>query len=98
VLLALGLFLLVDGMAIDVVEPLFYAASTGIAPLVLLLVSAFRALPWGSIGLILAPALNGSNEWPWHRQRARRRRPRRLGRPTPARRPLPRLVWPRMAG
>jgi hypothetical protein len=57
VLLVLVLFLIVDGLVSYVVEPLLYAASTGIAPLALLLASAVWALLWGPIGLILAPAL-----------------------------------------
>ncbi len=57
VLLVLGLFLVVDVVVTYVLEPWLYGASTGISPLALLLASAFWALLWGPMGLILAPAM-----------------------------------------
>lgn len=57
VFLVLGLFAVVDVLLTYVLEPWLYGASTGISPLALLLASAFWALLWGPMGLILAPAM-----------------------------------------
>ena len=57
VFLVLGLFAVVDIVVTYVLEPWLYGASTGISPLALLLASAFWALLWGPMGLILAPAM-----------------------------------------
>jgi len=57
VFLVLGLFAVVDVAVTYVLEPWLYGASTGISPLALLLASAFWALLWGPMGLILAPAM-----------------------------------------
>lgn len=57
VILVVLWFLLVDGIASYVVEPWLIGASTGITPLALVLSSAFWAVLWGPVGLILAPAI-----------------------------------------
>ncbi len=57
VILIVALFAVVDGIATYVAEPFLYGASTGVTPLALLLSSAFWAVLWGPIGLILAPAM-----------------------------------------
>jgi predicted PurR-regulated permease PerM len=57
VLLVLALFALVDLTITYVLEPWLYGASTGVTPLALLISSAFWAVLWGPVGLILAPAM-----------------------------------------
>lgn len=57
VLLVLALFAVVDITITYVLEPWIYGASTGVTPLALLIASAFWAVLWGPVGLILAPAM-----------------------------------------
>ena len=57
VLLVIALFVTVAVVISYILEPWLYAASTGISPLALLLSSAFWALLWGPMGLLLAPAM-----------------------------------------
>jgi predicted PurR-regulated permease PerM len=57
VLMVIGLFAVVDGIVTYVLEPWLYGSSMGITPLALLLASAFWAVMWGPLGLILAPAI-----------------------------------------
>jgi len=57
VILVMALFASVVVLLSYVLEPWLYGASTGISPLALLLASAFWALLWGPMGLILAPAM-----------------------------------------
>lgn len=57
VILILALFAVVDILITYVLEPWLYGASTGVTPLALLLASAFWAVLWGPVGLILAPAM-----------------------------------------
>lgn len=57
VLGVIGLFLVVDGIITYVVEPMFYGHSIGVTPIALILATAFWAVLWGPVGLILAPAL-----------------------------------------
>ena len=57
VILVLVLFVVVDVLITYVLEPWLYGASTGVTPLALLLASAFWAVLWGPVGLILAPAM-----------------------------------------
>ncbi len=57
VLLVLALFAVVDITITYVLEPWLYGASTGVTPLALLIASAFWAVLWGPVGLILAPAM-----------------------------------------
>jgi len=58
VILVLALYASVAVLLSYVLEPWLYGASTGISPLALLLSSAFWALLWGPMGLILAPAMS----------------------------------------
>ncbi|TCH96152.1 AI-2E family transporter [Roseococcus sp. SYP-B2431] len=57
VLLVIALFAFVDVTVTYVLEPWLYGSSMGITPLALLLASAFWAVMWGPLGLILAPAI-----------------------------------------
>ncbi|MBS7810385.1 AI-2E family transporter [Roseococcus pinisoli] len=57
VLLVIALFAVVDVIVTYVLEPWLYGSSMGITPLALLLASAFWAVMWGPLGLILAPAM-----------------------------------------
>jgi predicted PurR-regulated permease PerM len=57
VLMVVALFAVVDIVVTYVLEPWLYGASTGISPLALLLSSAFWAVLWGPLGLVLAPAM-----------------------------------------
>ncbi|MDB5412155.1 MAG: hypothetical protein JWR10_490 [Rubritepida sp.] len=57
VLMVLALFVVVDISTTYVLEPWLYGTSMGITPLALLIASAFWAVMWGPVGLILAPAM-----------------------------------------
>lgn len=57
VLGVVALFLVVDGIITYVVEPMFFGHSIGVTPIALILATAFWAVLWGPLGLILAPAL-----------------------------------------
>lgn len=57
VILVIAWFAVVDIVITYVLEPWLYGASTGVTPLALLLASAFWAVLWGPVGLILAPAM-----------------------------------------
>ncbi len=59
VLAVIVLFAIVDIVASYALEPWLYGASTGVTPIALVLSSAFWAVLWGPIGLILAPAITG---------------------------------------
>jgi predicted PurR-regulated permease PerM len=52
-----AVFAVVDIAVTYVLEPWLYGASTGVTPIALLLSSAFWAMIWGPVGLILAPAI-----------------------------------------
>jgi len=56
-LLIIAWYAMIDGLISFALEPWLYGASTGVSPLALVLSSAFWAILWGPIGLILAPAL-----------------------------------------
>jgi predicted PurR-regulated permease PerM len=55
--MVIGLFLVVDVLITYVMEPMLYGHSIGVTPLALIVSSAFWAVLWGPIGLILAPAM-----------------------------------------
>lgn len=55
--MVIGLFLVVDILITYVLEPMLYGHSIGVTPLALIISSAFWAVLWGPIGLILAPAM-----------------------------------------
>jgi hypothetical protein len=55
--MVLGLFVVVDVLITYVLEPMLYGHSIGVTPLALILATAFWAVLWGPIGLILAPAM-----------------------------------------
>ncbi len=52
-----ALFVVVDGLITYVMEPLLFGHTIGVTPIALVLSSAFWAVLWGPLGLILAPAL-----------------------------------------
>ncbi len=53
-LLALGIFVVLELLAANVVEPLLFGHGTGVSPVALLVAAAFWAWLWGPIGLILS--------------------------------------------
>jgi predicted PurR-regulated permease PerM len=57
VLMVLALFIVVDIVLSYGIEPWLFGHSTGVTPLALVLSSAFWAVLWGPIGLVLAPAI-----------------------------------------
>jgi predicted PurR-regulated permease PerM len=56
-LLTLGLFLAVELISNNVVEPWLYGASTGLSPVAIIVSAAFWTWLWGTIGLLLATPL-----------------------------------------
>ncbi|MFL1462685.1 AI-2E family transporter [Roseococcus sp. DSY-14] len=52
-----ALFVAVDGIITYVLEPLLFGHTIGVTPIALVLSTAFWAVLWGPLGLILAPAL-----------------------------------------
>jgi predicted PurR-regulated permease PerM len=52
-----GLFLVVEGITGQVVEPLLYGHSTGLSPTAVIVVAIFWSWLWGPIGLILSTPL-----------------------------------------
>lgn len=56
-LIVLGLFVLSEILMGQVVEPLIYGHSTGLSPLAVIVATAFWALLWGPIGLLIATPL-----------------------------------------
>ena len=57
VFLVFGLFLVLELVVTNVVEPLLYGAHTGISSLAILVAAVFWAALWGPIGLILSTPL-----------------------------------------
>ncbi len=56
-LLILALFASAEGLMGQVVEPLIYGHSTGLSPLAVIVATAFWALLWGPVGLLIATPL-----------------------------------------
>ncbi|MCY3002838.1 MAG: AI-2E family transporter [Planctomycetota bacterium] len=56
-LLTLGLFVLLELISNNLLEPWIYAAGTGISPLAILIAALFWAWLWGPIGLVLSTPL-----------------------------------------
>src|SRR6185437_8646874 len=56
-LIALGVFLFLEGVLAYAVEPMLYSRSTGISPLAILVAAIFWAALWGPIGLLLSTPL-----------------------------------------
>lgn len=56
-LAVLGFFVAIELLTANVVEPLLFGHSTGVAPLALLLAAAFWTWLWGPLGLILSTPL-----------------------------------------
>ncbi|MHB1422503.1 MAG: AI-2E family transporter [Gemmataceae bacterium] len=52
-----GFFIVIELLTANVVEPLLFGHSTGVAPLALLLSAAFWTWLWGPLGLVLATPL-----------------------------------------
>src|SRR5581483_10929582 len=57
-LLVLGVFLALELVVANFVEPLLFGHGTGLTPMALLLVAAFWAWLWGPIGLLLSTPLS----------------------------------------
>jgi predicted PurR-regulated permease PerM len=53
-LMAVGLFVVIDLTTANVIEPRLYGSSTGVSPIAILLSAMFWATLWGPVGLILA--------------------------------------------
>ena len=56
-LMALGLFVAVEGIISGILEPWLYATRTGISSLAILISATFWTLLWGPIGLVMATPL-----------------------------------------
>jgi predicted PurR-regulated permease PerM len=56
-LLTLGLFVVAEGIAGQLVEPIVYGHSSGLSPAALVVTTALWAFLWGPIGLLLATPL-----------------------------------------
>jgi hypothetical protein len=52
-----GLYLAIDLVMYNFVEPLFYGSSTGISPMAILVAAVFWTWLWGPVGLLLATPL-----------------------------------------
>jgi predicted PurR-regulated permease PerM len=56
-LMAFGAFVVIEGLTSYVVEPLVYAAQTGVSSLAILVAAIFWAALWGPVGLLLSTPL-----------------------------------------
>lgn len=56
-LMTLGLFLVVELISNNAVEPWLYGASTGLSPVAIIVAAAFWTWLWGTMGLLLATPL-----------------------------------------
>jgi len=56
-LLVLGLFLLLEVLAFNLVEPIYYGQNIGVSAMALLVMAAFWAFLWGPIGMVLSSPL-----------------------------------------
>ena len=56
-LIVLAIFVIAESMMGQVVEPLIYGHNTGLSPLAVIVATAFWALIWGPIGLLIATPL-----------------------------------------
>ena len=57
VLIVLALFVIAESLMGQVVEPLIYGHNTGLSPIAVIVATAFWALLWGPIGLLIATPL-----------------------------------------
>jgi predicted PurR-regulated permease PerM len=55
--LTVGLFVVIEILAANVVEPLLFSSSTGLSPLAILFAAVFWTWLWGGIGLVLSTPL-----------------------------------------
>jgi predicted PurR-regulated permease PerM len=53
----IGLFVVLEGLAGQVVEPIFQGRSTGLTPIAIIMAATFWAWLWGAVGLVLATPL-----------------------------------------
>ena len=56
-LLTIGLFVVLELLSNNVMEPWLYGSSTGVSPIALIIAAVFWTWLWGSIGLVLATPL-----------------------------------------
>jgi predicted PurR-regulated permease PerM len=52
-----GLFVVLEGLAGQVIEPIFQGRSTGLTPVAIIMAATFWAWLWGPVGLVLATPL-----------------------------------------
>jgi predicted PurR-regulated permease PerM len=57
VLWTLGLFLGLEALTGQIIEPIFEGHSTGLSPVAVVLSATFWAWPWGPVGLVIATPL-----------------------------------------
>ena len=53
----IGLFVVLEGLAGQVIEPIFQGRSTGLTPIAIIMAATFWAWLWGAVGLVLATPL-----------------------------------------
>jgi predicted PurR-regulated permease PerM len=53
----IGLFVVLEGLAGQVIEPIFQGRSTGLTPVAIIMAATFWAWLWGPVGLVLATPL-----------------------------------------
>jgi predicted PurR-regulated permease PerM len=53
----IGLFVVLEGVAGQVIEPIFQGRSTGLTPVAIIMAATFWAWLWGPVGLVLATPL-----------------------------------------
>jgi predicted PurR-regulated permease PerM len=56
-LMTIGLFVLLETVSNNVMEPWLYGASTGVSPIALIMAAVFWTWLWGPVGLVLATPL-----------------------------------------
>jgi predicted PurR-regulated permease PerM len=56
-LLTIGLFVVLEVLSNNVMEPLLYGSSTGVSPIALIVAAVFWTWLWGPVGLVLATPL-----------------------------------------
>ena len=53
----IGLFVALEGVTGQVIEPIFHGRSTGLTPIAIIMAATFWAWLWGPVGLVLATPL-----------------------------------------
>lgn len=55
--LTIGLFLIIEVILVNFIEPLLYGSSTGVSPMALIIAAVFWTWLWGPMGLVLSTPL-----------------------------------------